>query len=471
MSCLTKLGENTFNKKDIALFAKVSGDFNPMHVDSVFARRLITGGQTVHGMYTLLFALDLYYQKNTNVPNQIKVFLQKPILEGEFVEFFYEARFEEVHITVRNNYGQVASILLLGTGSSITTPINLNRPLKVAVRNPHFSEIKGKRGILSVMASQDDLNHKFPFVTRFLGAQVVATIMAFSRLVGMSVPGLNSIFTGMDMKFGSQYRGPLNWKVVRHISPKLPIKVVLKAHDFSAEINSFFRPPPTKQASIKEIKRVIEPHIFTGQRALIIGGSRGLGELVAKCVAVGGGDVHITYMNGKSDIAKVQNAINRIGGSCTRSRLDVNDIRAVGRVLRSFQPTHIYYFPSPFIRYNTQNYNKALYDEYHSVYVGSFSRIVRAASELILRPFYVFYPSTQFIETEQKGFAEYISAKISGEQEAEMLRAKYHHANIIVKRLPPLKTDQTASLSAEAAESPLKLISDVLLDIRNLQVE
>ena len=65
---MTKLGNHIFTPMDIESFARASGDFNPMHVDRVFARRLITGGQTVHGMYTLLFALDLYYQTHSHIP-------------------------------------------------------------------------------------------------------------------------------------------------------------------------------------------------------------------------------------------------------------------------------------------------------------------------------------------------------------------------------------------------------------------
>ena len=302
MRCVIKLGDHIFNKVDIESFARASGDFNPMHVDPVFARRLITGGQTVHGMYTLLFALDLYYQAHSHIPNQIKVFLQKPILEGELIEFFCEAHSDETHITARNKYGQVASILLLGKGSTVTTPINCKRPAKKGVRNYSFSDIKGKRGTLSIMATQEDLDRRFPFAKRMLGAHIVATIMAFSRLVGMSMPGLHSIFTGLHMKFGMQCSSPLSWKVLRHISPKVPIKICLEAPEFYAEINSFFRPAPVRQATMREVKRIIEPKVFSAQRALIIGGSRGLGELVAKCLAVGGGEVYITYMKGKSDV-------------------------------------------------------------------------------------------------------------------------------------------------------------------------
>ncbi|MDA9299977.1 MaoC/PaaZ C-terminal domain-containing protein [bacterium] len=468
---MSKLGSHIFKQMDIESFAKASGDFNPMHVDPVFARRLITGGQTVHGMYTLLFALDLYYQTHSHIPKQIKVFFQKPVLEGELIEFFYEADSNETHITARNKYGQVASILLLGNGITTTKPINCKRPAKKSIRNYSFSEIKGKCGTLSIMAAQEDLDRKFPKAKCMLGAHIVATIMALSRLVGMSMPGLHSIFTGLDLKFGLQCSAPLSWKVTRHISPKMPIKISLEGQDIFAEINSFFRPAPVKQATIREVKRVIEPNVFSGQRALVIGGSRGLGELTAKCLAVGGGEVHITYVKGKSDADKVQKAINRIGGVCKKSRLNVNNLDGVDSLLKSFQPTHIYYFSSSAIRNNIQSYNAELFDEYFLVYVTAFCRLVSMVSKCIHYPFYVFYPSTVFIETEQKGFAEYINAKRAGEQQAKILGAENSKASIFIKRLPVLKTDQTASLTAGEVKSPLGIICDVLMEMRNLEVE
>ena len=463
---MTKLGNHIFTPMDIESFARVSGDFNPMHVDRVFARRLLTGGQTVHGMYTLLFALDLYYQTHSHIPEQIKVFFQKPVLEGEFIEFFYETDSNDTHITARSKYGQVASILLLGNGNTITKRINNKRPAKKSIRNYSFSEIKGKRGTLSIMAAQEDLDQKFPNAKCMLGAHIVATIMALSRLVGMSMPGLHSIFTGLDLKFGLQCSTPLSWKVTRHISPNVPIKISLEGQDIFAEINSFFRPAPVKQATMREVKRVIDPNIFSGQRALVIGGSRGLGELAAKCLAAGGGEVHITYMNGKSDADKIKKAINGIGGVCKKSRLNVNNLDGVDTLIKSFKPTHIYYFSSSAIKNNIQSYNTELFDEYFLIYVTSFCRLVRMVSKCIHYPFYVFYPSTVFIENEQKGFAEYINAKRDGEHQAKLLEMENSKASIFIKRLPVLKTDQTASLMAGEAKSALGIICNVLMEMR-----
>lgn len=214
---MNKLGSHVFTRSDLEWFANASGDFNPIHVDSVFARRLITGGQTVHGMYTLLFALELYYQKYTHIPKKIKVFFQKPILEGEVIDFFFEKNSTETHIIALNEYGQVASILLAGEGNTITKPIQNRRPYRKRIKNYSFPDIKGQFGTLSALAVQKDLDHKFSNVSRMLGAHSVALIMAFSRLVGMSMPGLHSIFTGLDLNFGSECSKPIFWKITRYI--------------------------------------------------------------------------------------------------------------------------------------------------------------------------------------------------------------------------------------------------------------
>ena len=316
------------------------------------------------------------------------------------------------------------------------------------------------------MAAQEDLDQKFPNAKSMLGAHIVATIMALSRLVGMSMPGLHSIFTGLDLKFGLQCNTPLSWKVTRHISPNVPIKISLEGQGIFAEVNAFFRPAPVKQATMREVKRVIDPNVFSGQRALVIGGSRGLGELAAKCLAAGGGEVHITYMNGKSDADKIKKAINGIGGVCKKSKLNVRDLDGVDSLIKSFKPTHIYYFSSSAIRNNIQSYNKELFDEYFLIYVIAFCRLVRIISKCVHYPFYVFYPSTVFIENEQKGFAEYINAKRDGEHQAKLLEVENSKASIFIKRLPVLKTDQTASFTAGEAKSALGIICNVLMEMR-----
>jgi len=54
------IGEKTFSQQDQELFAELSHDCNPMHMDAVAARRLITGHQVVHGVHVLLTALEFW---------------------------------------------------------------------------------------------------------------------------------------------------------------------------------------------------------------------------------------------------------------------------------------------------------------------------------------------------------------------------------------------------------------------------
>ena len=52
------LASRTFASDDQALFARLSGDFNPIHLDPVAARRTQAGAVVVHGIHAILWALD-----------------------------------------------------------------------------------------------------------------------------------------------------------------------------------------------------------------------------------------------------------------------------------------------------------------------------------------------------------------------------------------------------------------------------
>jgi hypothetical protein len=52
------MDERTFTLQDQIAFAKFSGDYNPLHIDPVAARRLMFGAPVVHGIHSLLWALE-----------------------------------------------------------------------------------------------------------------------------------------------------------------------------------------------------------------------------------------------------------------------------------------------------------------------------------------------------------------------------------------------------------------------------
>ena len=59
--------KRAFNLDDQHIFAEVSGDYNPIHIDPIYARRTNYGKPVVHGINLLLWALDCCFSnKNKN---------------------------------------------------------------------------------------------------------------------------------------------------------------------------------------------------------------------------------------------------------------------------------------------------------------------------------------------------------------------------------------------------------------------
>ena len=81
-------------------------------------------------------------------------------------------------------------------------------------------------------------------------------------------------------------------------------------------IKAAARTPPAPQASSSELSGEVDPGEFAGSTALVVGGSRGLGEVTAKLLAAGGAQVIITYRVGSAEAEAVAQDIRAAGGRC-----------------------------------------------------------------------------------------------------------------------------------------------------------
>lgn len=462
---MVNLGHHKFEVDDIYWFARASGDYNPIHVDQLAARRLIAGKRIVHGMFTLLTALNCFYEKSKYIPKQVNAFFSKPVLEGDEIYFQYEQFDENIRIFGRNNYEEVLSISLHGTGNTLAHAFNDKQPSKQAIQVYDFSELSNRSGELIVNAARRDLDDKFAAVASALGNYTVATIMSFSRLVGMEVPGLHSMFAGLKLTLSNQNNQRLSWLVTRHTSLFAPIQISVSGAGICAKLDAFVRPAPVRQPSFTEVEKTLKNDAYKGQRALIIGGSRGLGELVAKYVSAGGGNVCITYLNGETDALAIQNELLESGRSCTIHQLNVENPAEFHTLVHDFNPTHLYYFATSRIRKNLYNYDKGYYKELSSIYVDAFEGISRIASKNRTFPLQIFYPSTTFINSTPRGFAEYVDAKRDGELLCKRIVKENKNICILVRRLPMLITDQTASIQPTSAKPAMNEVRKLVTDM------
>ena len=84
---MKKIGSKIYRNSDQVQFANTSKDFNKIHTDKIFARKLIFGEQIVHGINILLTALSFLKEKNLKIRNIGCNFLN-PVFLNNKVDFF-----------------------------------------------------------------------------------------------------------------------------------------------------------------------------------------------------------------------------------------------------------------------------------------------------------------------------------------------------------------------------------------------
>ena len=82
-----EIGSKQFGMQDQQIFASLSCDRNPMHVDPVAARRLLTGQPVVHGIHVLMTALEYWENGSAQPPAFLDCTFNNPVSVGDIVVF------------------------------------------------------------------------------------------------------------------------------------------------------------------------------------------------------------------------------------------------------------------------------------------------------------------------------------------------------------------------------------------------
>ena len=199
----------------------------------------------------------------------------------------------------------------------------------------------------------------------------------------------------------------------------------------------------------------VEPGEFAGSTALVVGGSRGLGEVTAKLLAAGGAQVIITYRVGSAEAEAVAQDIRAAGGTCGALAYDASLPAAAQLASLDRAPTHAYYFATPTIfRAQSALFERARLDAFLDVYVDGFVRLAEAL-RAVRNDVSLFYPSSVYVEERPRGMIEYAMAKAAGETLCSEMNLAWAPLRVAVGRLPRLPTDQTASVIETKFPSPV----------------
>lgn len=474
---LTRLAQREFSYSDQKRFASASGDHNPMHLDALQARRTQAGAPVVHGINLLLWALDCMAEAQPDLPRLCG-------LRAHFNKFVYLGERVEVALTKQ---GPSDARLNISVGSTSRSKITMKfgytaencpdwsasslelEPFSPVPLNLSFEQMSGRSGRISFQMTPEDTMAYFPAAARWLGARRIAALAASSYLVGMVCPGLHSIYSELSVRtcMESIPQDFLAFRVTETDPRFRSVDQEIAGGGLTGTVYSSVRTPPVEQASMKALTGLVAPEEFTGSTVLIVGGSRGLGELTAKLIASGGGRVLVTWQTGKDDAEKVAQEIRSAGGTCETLAYDASKPATEQLALLTDTPTHAYYFATPAIfRPQSEWFIQERLEEFLAIYVNGFWQLLQALYARQPR-LSVFYPSSVSVTERPQGMTEYTMAKTAGEVLCADINISLAPLHVTVSRLPRLLTDQTASITAAVTAHPLETMLPIIREVQS----
>jgi acyl dehydratase len=468
-----------FTLTDQFEFANLSHDFNPIHVDPIASRRLVYGQPVVHGVNALLWALATFA---SGIHEPIKVLglsssFAKPILLDEDVVVNVDTAAAEKAVIRLSQRGQTVAKVKL-----IFAPL-LSEPLAefstVGQSTSRFSTLPDVMNEADLTTLEGGFTMDFDrekaiaiygqHLLAIFGSQAIAEITALTKVVGMHAPGLHSLLTEVSVSPVTLTRqtNRLEYKIQEYDQRFRQLVIDCKAKIFDARLTAFFRPPAVLQDTYSILKQEVLNNEFASQRALIIGGSRGLGEVAAKYLAAGGAQVLLTYSQGGDDAAGVVDDINLHGGNAKMASLDLTSFSELDLgVFDEFAPDNVYFFATPFIFAGQKDiFDQRLFRQFMEFYLLGFQKVVTHFSQRgTLR---YFWPSSVALNEWPVAMGEYCIAKSAAEAYSEWVVRNTKNITISFPRLPRLATDQTASI-ARSPNGDTVLILELLRDFSKL---
>lgn len=474
MTSSPAIASRIFTLDDQREFARASGDFNPLHLDPQFARRTQMGAPVVHGIHTLLWALESALSVDSFAVGHIRVRFHQPLFLDETAEVRTVARTEAgIDLDVAAAGTVIASIKLSSMpGKFSRPPVNGAPPAPRKISEPldlPFEQMAEQRGAVTAAAGDDEIRRLFPALCNAIGPAAVGALMGTSQIVGMACPGLHSLFAGLEVALdNASDTQALGYAVGKVDARFRSVQIDVAGSGLIGRIDAFARSQPPVQADMKSVAACVTGKPFAGQRALVIGGSRGLGEVAAKIIAAGGGHPVITFREGREEAANVASEIQQAGGTCDVVQYDALQ-PAAGQLGRIGAVDSCYYFATAKIfQRKSAMFEPAKLRGFLDFYVDGFFELCTALAEQSSGKVAMFYPSSTALDTPTAGITEYAMAKAAGETLVQQLNAFMPNVHVISRRLPRIATDQTATVGVASARDALDVLLPIVHEVQQV---
>lgn len=451
---------------DTRAFAAVSGDWNPLHVDPNVARRSPFGRPVVHGIMLVLRSLELWCEHAGAMRlRSIHVRFLAPVCVGDaFVVGFGD---EDID-------GPEPGIRVLGADGRPAVTIALHvQPAEEAPRfpddrapsagsgpgeggslrpaDPDFPELAGAAGFVADELDVQQLRRLYPGLA--LPLRQIAALACSSTLVGMHCPGLHSLYSALDLEFedvDDAADAGLHYRVERADARFHRLQMQVHGLGARGRVTAFQRAAPVRQLSSTAAAALVSGDEFRGRRVIVIGGSRGLGEVAAKLLAAGGAEVLLTgtQAGASSDAQRVAVEIGSAGGIASALALVLPDgvDGFLAALPDAWTDVDLCFFATPPIPSQPAGaFDLSLFRALGDVYVGAPAEIVAGLYRVGRRVSTLLNPSSEFVESVPRAMGEYACAKAAAEVLCRSLETRYPGLVAQAPRWPRLATDQTAS--------------------------
>ena len=470
------LASRRFTLVDQERFANVSGDRNPMHLDTILARRTRAAAPVVHGVHLLLWTLDAFATRHPRPP-RLRGF------RARFNRFVYLEDSTEAVLAHRGLGSARLNVCVAGVptmlvaidfgdprpdSNDLVTSTELISPPATAW-DSHFEQMSDRSGRLAFATPPEVVAAMFPAAAEWLGPRCVAALAASSNLVGMVCPGRHSIFRGLSIEACAETcpQDVVAFRVTETDPRFRLVRQEIAGGGLTGSLECFAGTPPVSQPTMQSLAGLVNATEFAGAVALVVGGSRGLGELTSKLVATGGGRVIITYQVGRTDAERVAREILEAGGTAEAMAYDARRPAEEQLAGLANAPTHLYYFATPVIsQRHSDVFVPVRFDDFNAVYVHGFWHLT-AALRARQPGLSIFYPSSAFVSKRPRNMTEYAMAKLAGEALCADMNLGLAPSHVTVRRLPPLPTDQTASIKSLWRPRPRRTLLQIVREVQS----
>jgi hypothetical protein len=466
-----------FQMEDQQWFAQASGDWNPIHVDATFARREMTGRVVVHGVHVVVWALNEVIGDEltgTHVSSVTARFLFPIVLDAgvNIATVRRDGTTTTIHVAQKSRSVLVLSVSQGEGGGPDPEPCESTSIISTG-RNPRQWDrdaLGAATGQLILQIDMAAFAERYPKLVQSQGCGFVRDLVGLSTLVGMDCPGLHSLFSELFLARGKSagISGKLIYQTIRWDARFSSLQLAVQGQDTQSKVKTFVRPAQRNQLSFTDAVKFTNGLPWNGRTVLVIGGSRGLGEVAAKLLAAAGAQVILTYHKGRQDAERVALEIQRNQGLAEAVFADIADIESLFNLLKqkNLKPTVALVFATPHLSADADTiFDISRFQFLSSAYLDGFYRVWKAMRELQQSHFAMFYPSTVYVDNPERGLIEYSAAKAAGEQLCHYLQGVEPRGRILIRRLPRLATDLTLSLIPSRDEDPVPVLQKVLEDL------